>query len=293
MECFELQLDVPESLKDSVTNRLFELGAEGMSEAEGQSSHTVKGYFPEQIRNEVKLGMSAYLESIAQMFPELPAVTMKDMKVVQENWAERYKEFYTAQRLTNHFFLKPAWDKTTQVPEGMIPLVMEPGQAFGTGLHASTRLSLKLMEYGVEQFPDPAGLRLIDVGTGSGILAIAATKLGLKQVSAIDNDPVAVATANENFEGNHCEGLTASAHDLKKIAGPFDLIVSNILLETHRELAPEYSRLLAPGGLVILSGLLTPQRAEVSEIMSRQGFAEESSEYMQEWMAVLYRVLTT
>jgi len=288
MQWFEINLNVPDALKESVVNRLFELGAEGVSEAEGNTDGTIRAFFEEKHRGQVDSELKVFLESVAEIFPELPRVKTTILPVETSDWADRYKQFYTPQKLTRLFFLKPAWDTGVEVPDGMLPIVMEPGQAFGTGLHASTRLCMRMLERSIDTHPTLSTLRLVDVGTGTGILAIVATKLGVKQVIAIDNDPVAVTTARENFAKNDCAGIEASEAPLSTLPGPFDIIVSNILLETHKEMVADYRRLLAPGGQLLLSGLLTHQKAELLECFKPHGFVLDGTESQQEWMAISF-----
>lgn len=208
--------------------------------------------------------------------------------VEDENWIDAHKEYYLPQKLTQLFFLKPAWDLTTVVPDGMVPLVLEPGQAFGTGLHASTRLCIRLLEYFVELHTKPDDIQALDVGTGTGILAMVLSKLGVASVMATDNDPIALEVAAENLDANQCANVELSDEDLSEFEGPFDIIVSNILLDTHRELAQQYARLLGPRGQLILSGLLASQKTEVVEIMAEVGFQLEASESSQEWIALAF-----
>lgn len=287
MQWFEINLNVPEALKDSVVNRLFELGAEGVTEAETASAPgTIRAFFDEKHRSSVGAELDAYLDSVAEIFPELPRVQTQYLSVENDNWAERYKEFYVPQKLTRLFFLKPAWDQGTEVPQGMVPIVMEPGQAFGTGLHPSTRLCMRLLERAIDLNPIVANVRAIDVGTGTGILAIVAAKLGVRDLVAIDNDPVAVTTAKENFEKNGCDFIQLSEEPLSSFQGPFHIIISNILLETHREMVADYRRLLAPGGLLLLSGLLAHQKQELIDLFKPYGFVLDATETLQEWMAL-------
>ncbi len=285
MNWFEVQLLLPAPMKDSVINRLFELGAEGVTDGDD----SVKGYFEEKNRSAVDRDLKAYLDSITEFFPGHPPVEVKFQSVEKTNWADRYKEFYFAQQLSHLFFLKPAWDETTVVPEGLIPIVMEPGQAFGTGLHMSTQLCMRLVEDAVEMFKRPEAIRVLDVGTGTGILSIVAAKLGVQKVTAVDIDPIAVDTAKENFVLNACTQIETKVGDLSGVEGPFEVIVSNILLETHLQLAPLYREKLAPGGQLILSGLLTPQKAELLEAMKVAGLVEETSKSSQEWLAMTLR----
>lgn len=286
MQWFEINLDVPESLKDSVVNRLFELGAEGVTETEGTQPGVIRAFFEEKHRSTVNVELEQFLQSVSEIFPELPKVQPQYLAVENDNWADRYKQFYVPQKLTRLFFLKPAWDTGVEVPEGMVPILMEPGQAFGTGLHPSTRLCMRLLETAIDRYPVSSKVRAIDVGTGTGILAIVAAKLGVRDLAAIDNDPVAVETAKENFEKNGCPDIDLSEKPLSAFREPFDIIISNILLETHKELLPDYQRLVAPGGQLLLSGLLAHQKAELVELFKPHGFVLEATETLQEWMAL-------
>jgi len=288
MGWFELILSVPEPLRESVVNRLFELGAEGVKEEDSLTPPRVTGFFQETQRSHVSVEMGPYLDSLSDLFPGLPRVRMEFRELAQENWSDRYKEFYKAQKLTSLFFLKPAWDKNTEVPSHMIPIVLEPGQAFGTGLHATTRLCISLIQVAVELYARPAMIRLLDVGTGTGILAIVAAKLHVGQVIGIDNDPIATEAARENIILNEVPQIEISDLLLDKISGPFDVIVSNILLETHRELVAHYARLIKPGGQLILSGVLGNQKRQLVDAMKAYGLVEEFSDTLQEWAAVSF-----
>src|SRR4051812_22795342 len=118
MQWFEINLDVPESLKDSVVNRLFELGAEGVTETEGVNPGVIRAFFEEKHRSTVDVELEQFLQSVSEIFPELPKVHPQYLSVENDNWADRYKQFYTAQKLTRLFFLKPAWDTGVEVPDG-------------------------------------------------------------------------------------------------------------------------------------------------------------------------------
>jgi ribosomal protein L11 methyltransferase len=165
---------------------------------------------------------------------------------------------------------------------------MEPGQALGTGLHPSTQLCVGLIERATKHLSHLEKRSLIDVGTGTGILAIVADKLGVARVSAIDNDPIAVETARENLTMNGSTAVQLSSDSLPVFQETFDIVVSNILLETHKELAGDYRRLVKDGGLLILAGLLTQQKEEIDRLFSHQGFVLEISESWQEWLALMY-----
>lgn len=290
MQWFEVLLSIPEILKDPIVNRLFELGAQGVTEEDqkGTTAAVVKAFFETVARSTVEKELPLFLNSLSEMHPKLPAVTVKIKEVVNENWGDRYKEFYHAQKLSRYFFLKPAWEIDAVVPEEMIPIVMEPGQAFGTGLHATTRLCLCCLEQLLRYFPEQQKARVMDVGTGSGILAIAAHKLGFKNIDAIDNDPVAVEAALENLVLNDTPSIVVSGVPLENFKGPYDMVIANILLETHLQLRHEYRRLLKVGGQLLLSGLLGFQLNETRAAMTEVGFVEEFSDCLQEWAAIVF-----
>jgi len=283
MAWFQVQLELPNSLKDSVSNRLFELGAQGVNET---AADRLLGFFEESEREAVTRELPLFLTSLSQMHPKLAAITFKLEAVVEENWALSYRQFYKAQKLSSEFFLLPAWEDPALVPPGMETILLEPGQAFGTGLHPSTQMCLRMLERSTSLYRPTAKRKVLDVGTGTGILAIVADKLGYGQVDAVDNDPIAVDTAIENLKLNGCKRTKASGTPIASLKGPYDIVVSNILLEAHRELALDYLRLLPESGLLILSGLLSHQAQEMFHIFGNLGFVFETQVSLQEWTAL-------
>lgn len=290
MEWTAIIIKTTPGLVDALTNHLFELGAEGVTESGTTAEPELESYFKSAELSKVLPLLEQYAKSLREIFPNEPAVQITTRPVKDEKWADKYKEFYTAQKLSKTFFLRPAWDTTTSIPENMIPIVMDPGQAFGTGLHPSTRLSILLIERAFGLFADAAKVSCLDVGTGTGILAIVANKLGAQDIHATDIDSDAVFAAKENCILNGCPAIKVSDKPLDKFTQQFDLVISNILLEAHKALAKDYLRILAPGGQLILSGLLGHQKELLQEIMQPLGFELQVQESMQEWAAFLYTV---
>lgn len=287
-EWIEVRLEVDEELRESVSNRLFEIGAEGVSEIKDKGVDLYQVYFPKALEAEVISQLKEYQTALKSLFPQNKEITFQILEVPEDNWSDKYKEFYKAQKLTQLFYLKPAWDKETKVPQGMIPIVMDPGQAFGTGLHPSTRMCVHMLEHSVRVYRFPEKLRMIDVGTGTGILAMVAKHLGINNIDAIDNDEDAVITAKENLLLNNCPEVKISDKPLSEYKPYYDIIVSNILLDTHRLLAPEYARLLKEGGELILSGLLAYQKRELESFLLPLGFVPMGACNFQEWAAYSY-----
>jgi ribosomal protein L11 methyltransferase len=178
-------------------------------------------------------------------------------EVPDQDWGERWKEGLAPLRI-GRVFVRPSWI-AAETPPGMVEVTLDPGMAFGTGTHPTTSLCLAAMS---ERLSTTPRARVLDVGTGSGLLAIAARKLGAPAVVGNDNDPIAIRVALENAALNGVQ-VHFDERDVVEQPGPFDLILANILANTLCDLAPAIAAQLAPGGVVLLSGILTPQEAEV------------------------------
>lgn len=287
LKWFEFKINTPSDWKELLSEKLFEMGAQAVNETLSNPNQ-LQAYFSEDQKDQALGEIEKYSEFLKAQNPKLSSIQVQIIPVAEENWAETYKKYYTAQHLTDLFFLRPKWDNTTPIPSGMIPIFMDPGQAFGTGLHPSTRLCLKTLQTQITESLDKSKMRCLDVGTGSGILALAIYHLGVKEVVGVDNDPVAIEVAKENMALNSVTKIDLSTVDIRKLKGPFDVLVSNILLETHRELAPEYLRLLPQGGLLLLSGLLGYQKNELFNFLLPMGFALLESRNFQEWASFLF-----
>jgi len=177
--------------------------------------------------------------------------------VAEQDWSERWKAGLGPMAV-GRVFVRPSWIEAA-TPPGMVEVVLDPGMAFGTGTHPTTSLCLAGLSGLLSARPRAA---VLDVGTGSGLLAIAAARLGAARVAGNDNDPVAVRVARENAALNGV-APDLNERDVGGQRGPFDVILANILANTLCELAPAIAAQLAPGGVVLLSGILTPQEEEV------------------------------
>jgi ribosomal protein L11 methyltransferase len=184
-----------------------------------------------------------------------------------QDWGEAWKEGLTTLTI-GRAFVRPSWIAAA-TPPGLAEIVLDPGMAFGTGTHPTTSLCLAALS---DLLADRPGARVLDVGTGSGLLAIAARKLGAGPVAGNDNDPVAVRVARENAALNRVE-LDLNEREVAAQRGPFDLVLANILANTLVELAPALAAQLARGGVVLLSGILTPQEEEVRAAYLAAGLA--------------------
>ncbi|MCB9729849.1 MAG: 50S ribosomal protein L11 methyltransferase [Deltaproteobacteria bacterium] len=196
-------------------------------------------------------------------------------------WRERWKRWFTGFDVSARLRVRPPWEAA--VDGQGVTVIIEPGMAFGTGQHETTRLCLEAMDAALT---DGAGaVAVLDVGTGTGILAIAAALLGAGRVVAIDNDRDAVAIAAENARANGVGGrVEASSDALSRVRGEFDLVVANILAPVLMGMAPELVRHTAPGGLLVLSGILAGQADGVADVFAGAGMALSARAREGEWV---------
>jgi ribosomal protein L11 methyltransferase len=182
---------------------------------------------------------------------------------------------------------KPAWEKY-DAKDGEIIIRMDPGMAFGTGTHETTRLVMRIMQDLIK-----GGERVLDVGTGSGILSICASKLGAKSCNAYDIDPVAVKVARENAKDDGCDNITVGVSDLLKgvdrSGGKYDFCVANIVSDIIIRMMPDIHDYLEDGAPLILSGIIIDRADEVRASVRANGYTVEREEKENDWVALLCR----
>ena len=208
-----------------------------------------------------------------------------------KDWQEAWKEHYVTFRVGRSLVIQPVWKEQDSVAAGDTLIRLNPGMAFGTGLHPSTQLCLTLIEDYLQ-----AGSQLLDVGTGSGILAIASLKLGAEKVVATDTDAVALKVAEENAAYNLREDLLAEKLELQLTSDPpsgqFDLIVVNILPDVicHLLLERDLLNRAKPGTILILSGIISERANEVNQAIANLGCELIEERRQSDWVALVGRV---
>jgi len=228
--------------------------------------------------------LSAYL---AGSLPS-PPITLHTEFIEEEDWNQTWKQHFKPLRITPRLVIKPTWEP--YMPSGDEAVIeMDPGMAFGTGHHASTKLALEFIEsLFFSERPRPQ--KVLDVGTGTGILGMACAKFGADCVVAVDNDPEAVSVAKDNVAQNGlADIMTVSTQTLEAVTGPFDLIAANITHDILTELASSVSTLLAPGGNLILSGILRGEQLEsIRATYEQQNLTLAETKVLTEWGALLF-----
>lgn len=201
----------------------------------------------------------------------------------EEDWAESWKAFFWPQKISERIVVKPTWRSYSPKPEEMI-ILLDPGMAFGTGTHPTTSLCVRLIETYLNKED-----RLLDIGTGSGILLIAAGKLGASEAMGIDNDSVAVVVARENLERNQLDAFRFQAvvGDLADgVHRRYDMVVANILSEVILVLLDQVLSVLTPNGIFICSGIIEANRDAVLDKMKQIGFDILTVRSEEGWVAI-------
>lgn len=189
--------------------------------------------------------------------------------VNEEDWANAWKAYYKPIKIGNRLVIVPAWEKY-QASEGELIVRMDPGMAFGTGTHETTRLVIRMLE----DYTKP-GCRMLDVGTGSGILAICASKLGAAECKAYDIDPMAVRVANENIKDSGLTNITCEVSDLLKQADrskPYDLICANIVADIIIRMTPDVSPFMHEKTVLLASGIISERAQDVIDCFEKNGY---------------------
>lgn len=247
----------------------------------------VKGWF------ELNEHTHDVLNSVRQRLNELKKDAFVDMgtlemdmqNVADEDWSENWKKYYKPFRIGSHLVVKPTWEPYQAQQEDLV-IELDPGMAFGTGTHETTNMCMQLLEKHLQD-----GMRVMDVGTGSGILAIAAARLGAKQVLAIDIDPSAVKVANENVALNDVQDqVRVVVGDLcKSEAMPCDLAVANIVADAICMLAGPLTRHLEKDRLLICSGIIREREQDVMNAALQAGYTLFDRIEKGEWVALALR----
>lgn len=228
-------------------------------------------------------GSQARADQLALELHRLGASGVTLTTVPDEDWSELWKIHFKPRRVGSRFVIRPTWEEFESGPEDLV-IVLDPGQAFGTGDHPTTRLCLELMEKAPIR-----GSTVADIGCGSGILSIGAVLLGAASVFASDIDPLAVEVSKANAELNGVEFECMAGDGFAVMDGLRDVVISNIISATLIRLAPEAAHAVKAGGLWIVSGIIKGNWPDVQAAAEEQGFVLEETATEDEWVAATFR----
>ncbi|WP_145323287.1 50S ribosomal protein L11 methyltransferase [Paenibacillus xylanexedens] len=315
----ELTIHTTEEAVEMISNFLHEAGAGGVSIEESGTLNkkrdttygelydvplndipegfaVIKGYFSEgtdmvALQSEV----NPRIEELTEFGIDTGEVRYETRTVDENDWATAWKQYFKPVRVSERLTIKPTWEEyTPESPDEKI-IELDPGMAFGTGTHPTTSLCLRTLETVIQ-----GGEEIIDVGTGSGILAIGAIKLGAKHVLALDLDPVAVISARENVELNGLEQqITVKESDLLSVLGnqdpalgvqlPVKVVVANILAEIILLFVDDVYNALESGGTYIVSGIWKNKEQVVHDALVASGFEVSAIHRDEDWLAYVAR----
>ncbi len=284
MRWAEITIEATEASADAATNIMIEEGCGGTASREQADTVSVTGYLPVDDRLEGKL---TSIRERVRLLPELGLVLISpelSIKWVEDDdWATAWKKYFKPIRF-GRIVVKPSWEEFEPGPDDVI-VEIDPGMAFGTGNHPTTALCLMLLQELVT-----GGEIVLDVGTGSGILAIAAAKLGASHVTGLDYDPVAVEAAIRNVE---MSGLSdridiREADNPSAFDGKAELVIANIIPNVIIGMASDLAAKVKPGGKLVTSGIVIERADEVRTALEQQSLIFKDQRVDGDWVALVH-----
>src|SRR5215510_531850 len=280
MSWHQLTLDVPDDLIDAVVGEVSGDGVAGVWESHVPEPGVTRLVIYLNIRSNldtVEDSVRTIFQRAARSNPPISRSIVEDL-----DWTGEWKKSYTSFPIGDDFFVMPSWEDC-KCPDDRLPIRIDPGQAFGTGTHETTQLTMEALGRWVE--PDQT---VLDLGTGSGILAISARLLGAKDVFACDIDPVAVQVARANVERNAEQDIFVFCGSLDAVkTDSIRLLLANLTADLITGLLQEFRRVLTPHGIAILSGILREQSEELREFIISNGFSIFEEITQGEWLVLI------
>ncbi len=294
MEWAEVRVSVAPDLVEGTAQMLVDAGSSGVeikTPADAGEVEVAPGelqvlaYFPrDELWDLARMRIHQGLQRVKRAFPG-QRCRLATRTVCEEDWSCQWRRFFRVQHPLPRLVIKPTWESYRPV-SGEIVLEMDPGMAFGTGTHPTTILCMQLLQDLLR-----GGEIVVDVGTGSGILALAAAHMGARRVLARDNDPVALRVARENVSRNGLEELVTVEYGdlLQDLEAGVDLIVANISRAAGQELLREARPVLASGGRVVLGGILNRHRRELERAGEKEGLVPNRAGSAPPWVALVFQ----
>ncbi len=290
----KIAISSPAAMTDSIAGFLAELTESGVETSapaidatEPVTQETVTGYLiDDEERVDKELAIREFLQQLSARFPGCTTPQLVTSLIEEEDWGKNWKKHFKPIQITPQITIKPSWEEYNPAADEIV-IEMDPGMAFGTGHHASTRLALSFID-ACYHSDDAAPESALDVGTGTGVLAMACALFGADQVLGIDNDPDAVAAAQENCQRNKLTSkLQITDQDLATISERFDLVIANITSNVLTNMAEQLCNHLAPCGKLILAGILTGEQEQgIKTTFTSLGLRHLTTNYQDEWASL-------
>ncbi len=297
----EMSLAIPDQAVDLVSQVLMDLGCVGVTAAEKVldtfvvpnpeslgNDPVLRAYFvyPEDVEA-LRSNVSQSLSSLAGLYPELAETHFEHRTLADHDWASDWQQHFPPFRVGHRLVIRPSWIDWP-VSGDEVVLTLDPGQAFGTGTHATTGLCLQALSEHFESSTPPQ--RILDVGTGSGILAMAGAALGAEEVIACDIDSQACQVATANIQQNQlARQISVTDQALDEIPGQFDLVLANILAAENIRLAAQLVERLTLQGRLVLSGILIEQEQQVLDGFAGFPLTLLATSHRDEWTCIVYQ----
>ena len=299
----EITVLTPPELVDALSNFLEELGADGVFQEakyslEESGFDNLKTFAQEEIKaylpwsHNVKkhtARIETYIGSLFSLFPGMEKPRFSTKTIIDPDWGEQWKKYFKPLRVSNNIIIKPTWERYSPAGHDIV-IDIDPGMAFGTGQHASTMMCIVAIEDIMLKNSGREEYDILDVGTGTGILAICAAKLGARMVTGIDIDPKAVEIAGKNVAINEVANRVEIINrDIALCRGSFDLIAANLISGVLIKLHSHLLSLTKPGGYIIASGITEQDAKEVEKIFCNGEAVLHETKSEDGWVCYIFK----
>jgi len=297
----EITLTTPAELTEALSNYLIELETQGLYQEElvedsfddipeSDLKDDLKAYLPYDQEAKKKIrALKEYIRNLSRMFPELDRPTLQSTTITNPDWSEQWKKYFKPIRISRDIIVKPTWERYESRGRDIV-IDIDPGMAFGTGQHPSTWMCIVALEEIIRQNRETATWNALDVGTGTGILAICGAKLGIRHITAVDLDPKAVEIAEKNIALNAvADRIEITNADVATLGNSFDLIIANITANDLIRLQPHLTALMEEGGYLILSGIIDKDAQRVENVYRAGNISLHTAKTEKEWVCFTFR----